>query len=63
MYACFYPMAEEEVIDQAQRILQVFWAKALYASTETHETSCGKVMDNNAEKEQSKAQSTLVKGH
>ncbi len=56
-------MAEEEVIDQAQRILQVFWAKALYASTETHETSCGKVMDNNAEKEKSKAQSTLVNGH
>jgi|GEM_PF-4891039 len=63
VYAYFYPMAEEEIIDQAQWILQVFWAEALHTSAETRETSCGKAMDNNAEKKKSKTQSTLVNGH
>ena len=63
MHAYFYSMAKGEVIDQAQWILSVFWAEALYAGVGTREKPRRKALDNNAEKKKSKTQSTLVNGH
>jgi len=56
MHASFGSMAEEEVIDQAQWILQVFWVEALYAGAGTCETPRRKALDNNAEKKKPKTQ-------